>query len=195
MVTNIYLYKQIFVLRRPLIWFTRIQQGCCIERFHGRFCCQFIKVPRPVIASMIVATCTQRQRVTVHRRFLLLSRIQDKNGYAKVHVESPRSLGETVERSRFRQNRREGRRGGEMSNDAAAMILRDEKIKLLLREVGNGGRGCRDRDPRTVTPKQSAVPSDKPGSMPKKNHARQLKIDEDTSSPVSGTVILGHMAR
>lgn len=41
-----------------------------------------------------------------------------------------------------------------------------------------------------VTPRQN-VSSDKPTSRPKKKHARRLKFDEDTSSPVSGTVILG----
>lgn len=44
----------------------------------------------------------------------------------------------------------------------------------------------------SVTPKQiAAPPADKSGPRPKKKHARRLKFDEDTSSPVSGTVILG----
>ncbi|XP_014607822.1 PREDICTED: homeobox protein 5-like [Polistes canadensis] len=41
-----------------------------------------------------------------------------------------------------------------------------------------------------VTPRQN-VSSEKPTPRPKKKHARRLKFDEDTSSPVSGTVILG----
>ncbi|XP_015177415.1 PREDICTED: myb-like protein I [Polistes dominula] len=41
-----------------------------------------------------------------------------------------------------------------------------------------------------VTPRQN-VSTDKPIPRPKKKHARRLKFDEDTSSPVSGTVILG----
>ncbi|XP_011303564.1 insulinoma-associated protein 1-like [Fopius arisanus] len=41
----------------------------------------------------------------------------------------------------------------------------------------------------TATPKSSNY--DKTIQRPKKKHARRLKFDEDTSSPVSGTVILG----
>ena len=43
----------------------------------------------------------------------------------------------------------------------------------------------------SVTPKTLAQLGDKLGQRPKKKHARRLKFDEDTSSPVSGTVILG----
>ncbi|KAG7203182.1 hypothetical protein KM043_010291 [Ampulex compressa] len=41
-----------------------------------------------------------------------------------------------------------------------------------------------------TTPRQTTS-SEKPSQRPKKKHARRLKFDEDTSSPVSGTVILG----
>ncbi|XP_034941228.1 asparagine-rich zinc finger protein AZF1-like [Chelonus insularis] len=43
--------------------------------------------------------------------------------------------------------------------------------------------------PTATTPKTSTA--EKINSRPKKKHARRLKFDEDTSSPVSGTVILG----
>ncbi|XP_044013413.1 uncharacterized protein LOC122855825 [Aphidius gifuensis] len=42
----------------------------------------------------------------------------------------------------------------------------------------------------TTTPKTSSNDNNKI-TRPKKKHARRLKFDEDTSSPVSGTVILG----
>ncbi|XP_014468645.1 PREDICTED: insulinoma-associated protein 1a-like [Dinoponera quadriceps] len=42
-----------------------------------------------------------------------------------------------------------------------------------------------------ATPKQSSAEKSSNGQRPKKKHARRLKFDEDTSSPVSGTVILG----
>ncbi|XP_043286732.1 uncharacterized protein [Venturia canescens] len=41
----------------------------------------------------------------------------------------------------------------------------------------------------TTTPKSTGNHTEK--NRPKKKHARRLKFDEDTSSPVSGTVILG----
>ncbi|XP_032677337.1 zinc finger protein 853-like [Odontomachus brunneus] len=42
-----------------------------------------------------------------------------------------------------------------------------------------------------TTPKQSSTEKTTNNQRPKKKHARRLKFDEDTSSPVSGTVILG----
>ncbi|XP_044592132.1 insulinoma-associated protein 1-like [Cotesia glomerata] len=56
---------------------------------------------------------------------------------------------------------------------------------------------CPRRRPREdpsgsiTTPKSSTSTSSEKISRPKKKHARRLKFDEDTSSPVSGTVILG----
>ena len=56
-------------------------------------------------------------------------------------------------------------------------------------------RRLRDEDavsPSSTTPKQVNQPAEKHVlPRPKKKHARRLKFDEDTSSPVSGTVILG----
>ncbi|XP_063976622.1 transcription factor egl-46-like [Diachasmimorpha longicaudata] len=55
-------------------------------------------------------------------------------------------------------------------------------------------RRPRDEDETPVTPTSSTSKStvfDKGLQRPKKKHARRLKFDEDTSSPVSGTVILG----
>ncbi|XP_012271978.1 insulinoma-associated protein 1-like [Orussus abietinus] len=46
----------------------------------------------------------------------------------------------------------------------------------------------RPRDDEEVTPRGRV---DKPNPRPKKKYSRRLKFDEDTSSPVSGTVILG----
>ncbi|XP_066589739.1 protein glass-like [Prorops nasuta] len=43
----------------------------------------------------------------------------------------------------------------------------------------------------TATPNKQQSSSEKSSTRPKKKHARRLKFDEDTSSPVSGTVILG----
>uniref|UniRef100_A0A6V7HLA1 C2H2-type domain-containing protein n=1 Tax=Bracon brevicornis TaxID=1563983 RepID=A0A6V7HLA1_9HYME len=45
------------------------------------------------------------------------------------------------------------------------------------------------KTPTITTPKSTSAPSAE--KRPKKKHARRLKFDEDTSSPVSGTVILG----
>nr|XP_033333502.1 insulinoma-associated protein 1-like [Megalopta genalis] len=43
----------------------------------------------------------------------------------------------------------------------------------------------------TSTGSRAGGPAEKLAQGPKKKHARRLKFDEDTSSPVSGTVILG----
>lgn len=53
-------------------------------------------------------------------------------------------------------------------------------------------RDTDEDDPTTTATPRSSSNTDKHVALPrKKKHARRLKFDEDTSSPVSGTVILG----
>lgn len=55
----------------------------------------------------------------------------------------------------------------------------------LISSSSGSASGASASTPKQTSNEKAAVP------RPKKKHARRLKFDEDTSSPVSGTVILG----